>query len=323
MTTRPDEKNVARLLALSRDLDELRRAMIEFESRHAQVLSNIGAHRTSAKNLLHYLAMRKRDLRSLQTELATLGLSSIGRAEAHALSAVNAVRNVVRQLAKQEIHELHDEAPCDLASGASLLDAHTAALLGPEPTDRSVHIMVTMPSEAASDYTVVERLLANGMTCMRINCAHDEPREWLKMIEHLQHARAALNRQCTVLMDLGGPKLRTGDVEPGAAVRKLRPSRDAYGRVTAPARVWLTSRETPAPPPSPADGALRVDTDWLAAIDHGDEVTFYDTRRRHRRLAIVDRDRGGLWGELTRTAYVTNGTRLQRCTCQDEQAFLT
>ena len=86
--------------------------MIEFESRHAQVLSNIGAaHRTSAKNLLHYLAMRKRDLRSLQTDLAMLGLSSIGRAEAHALSAVNAVRNVVRQLAKQEIHELHDEAP--------------------------------------------------------------------------------------------------------------------------------------------------------------------------------------------------------------------
>jgi pyruvate kinase len=65
--------------------------MIAFESQHAQVLDNVAAaYNASARNLLHYLAMRKRDIRPLQTELATLGLSSLEGAEAHALSAVAA-----------------------------------------------------------------------------------------------------------------------------------------------------------------------------------------------------------------------------------------
>jgi pyruvate kinase len=324
MAAKPADQGVPRLFALAQDLDALQAAMVEFESQHAQVLGTVApVHAASARNLLHYLAMRKRDLRSLQTQLATLGLSSIGRAEAHALSAVNTVLEVVRRITKEPMHVLHEEPPCNLASGASLLEAHTAALLGAEPADRSVHIMVTVPSEAAHDYTVVERVLTNGMSCMRINCAHDGPPQWQKMIEHLRHACTVLNRQCIVLMDLGGPKLRTGEVEPGAAVQKLRPSRDAYGQVSAPARVWLTSREAPASPPSSADGVLHVDQDWLSVIGHGDQVTFEDTRGRHRKLTIVDRDRGGLWGELTRTAYLTNGTKLACRAAENREPRLT
>jgi pyruvate kinase len=30
-----------------------------------------------------------------------------------------------------------------------------------------------MPSEAATDHELVRDLLARGMNCMRINCAHD------------------------------------------------------------------------------------------------------------------------------------------------------
>jgi pyruvate kinase len=40
-------------------------------------------HRLSATNLAHYLGLRKRDIRSLQLELAALGLSSLGRSEGH------------------------------------------------------------------------------------------------------------------------------------------------------------------------------------------------------------------------------------------------
>src|SRR5688572_1236668 len=47
--------------------------------------------RSSACNLIHYLTLRRHDLRSLQVGLATLGLSSLGRAEAHVLAAVDAV----------------------------------------------------------------------------------------------------------------------------------------------------------------------------------------------------------------------------------------
>lgn len=287
--------------------------MTAFETRHAAALLAVAPrNRASARNLLHYLAMRQTDLRLLQVKLATAGLSSIGRAEAHALSTVDTVLNVVRGLAQSPAAPLADAAPCDLESGARLLDANTVALLGPVPAARSVRVMVTMPSEAASDYSIVRGLLDAGMDCMRINCAHDEPRAWARMIRHLRRACKAAGRSCAVMMDVAGPKLRTGEIEPGPAVVKLRPSRDAYGVVTAPAVVWLTAAQAPAPPPSSAAaGVLQVDLDWLSAIVPGDEIALKDARGRRRVLAVVDRARGGLWAELRRTAYLTNDTRFE------------
>jgi pyruvate kinase len=154
-------------------------------------------------------------------------------------------------------------------SGQKLLAEHTGALLGPAAPGRAVRIMVTMPSEAATEYTLVHDLLRQGMDCMRINCAHDDAATWLRMIEHLKRAEQALGRSCRIVMDLAGPKLRTGPLEPGPAVVRIRPRRDVHGRVTAPARVWLTSESTPYPPPSPADACFPVPATWLGQIVHG------------------------------------------------------
>ena len=66
---------------------------------------------------------------------------------------------------------------------------------------------------------------------------------WSAMIANLRRAERVLTRNCRVVMDLAGPKLRTGEIEPGPRVIKCRPKRDAYGRVMAPARVC---RITPA-----------------------------------------------------------------------------
>ncbi len=309
------------LPTLVHDLEALRNAMVAFEEEHKDLLCSLApTHRASARNLFHYLAMRRRDLRALQAKLATVGLSSLGRAESHALAAVDAVLQIVHRLSDIEGNLPRGAPACDLSSGAELLDAHTTALLGPEPQTRTVRVMVTMPSEAAADYTVVRNLIDAGMDCMRINCAHDEPAAWLRMIQHLRHACRSSGRECAVLMDLAGPKLRTGDVEPGPAVQKLRPARDAFGHVTTPAAVWLTASDAPTLPPSDAaDGVLQVPADWLAAIELQEKITFRDTRGRRRVLTILDRDRGGVWAELRRTAYVTNGTRLSRRTAQSEE----
>ena len=65
------------------DLGGLRESMLALEAAHADALRAVSPkYRLSARNLLHYLAMRRRDLRTLQAELAALGLSSLGRAEA-------------------------------------------------------------------------------------------------------------------------------------------------------------------------------------------------------------------------------------------------
>ena len=59
------------------------------------------------------------------------------------------------------------------------------------------------------------------MDCMRVNCAHDSEADWAGMFDHLRRAERATHRTCRVLMDLAGPKLRTGPLEPGPAVIKF------------------------------------------------------------------------------------------------------
>jgi pyruvate kinase len=149
------------------------------------------------------------------------------------------------------------------------------------------------------------------MDCMRINCAHDDATTWARMIEHLRRAERSLGRSCRVVMDIAGPKLRTGPLEPGPAVVKIRPRRDVYGKVTAPARVWLTSDTAPSPPPSLAAACLPVQATWLARLRIGTRVKLTDARDAKRALSIVDITDRGCWAEATKTAYIVPGTILR------------
>lgn len=298
--------------ALIEEVGGLRTALVELADKAVGSAEAIHPHyRDSARNLVHYLAMRQHDLRPLQARLAELGLSSLGRSEPHVLASVDAVLGVLHRLAGREAPAPAGPAPFGFEAGTQLLSGHTEALLGETPVGRNVRIMVTMPSEAAFDYQLVHDLLAGGMNCMRINCAHDEPGAWLRMIEHLRRAEQALKRRCKVLMDLAGPKLRTGPVTPGPQVKKVRPQRDAFGRVTAPARLWLHASEA-AEPPSEADASLPVAEDWLRHLAEGDRVVFEDAGGRTRSLEIVEIGPGYAWGLCANTAYLAPGTVLRR-----------
>ena len=50
----------------------------------------------SAKNLGHYLALRRHDLRQIQDQLAEAGVSSLGRCEAHVMHTLNQVINILQ-----------------------------------------------------------------------------------------------------------------------------------------------------------------------------------------------------------------------------------
>ena len=83
----------ATLGALIAELDALVDDAVELEARVAADLGRVHPeHRSSARNLVHYLALRRRDIRALQKKLAALGLSSLGRIESHVLGNVLAVR---------------------------------------------------------------------------------------------------------------------------------------------------------------------------------------------------------------------------------------
>lgn len=303
----------ANLGRLIKELTAIRAEMVADAARSASRLDQVHAnYRDSARNLVHYLALRRRDHRRLQLELATLGFSSLGRSESHVLANVEAVLEVLHRLTgcPRESSSL-EAAVIDLGTGARLLADHTLALLGSATPGRGVRIMVTMPGEAANDYTLVRDLLQRGMDCMRINCAHDDVVAWARMTELLSRAEQALGRSCRVVMDLAGPKLRTGPLEPGPAVVRIRPRRDVFGRISAPARVWLTPGNAPLASPSPADTCLPVPSNWLAGLRPGEQVKFTDARDSNRSFVVVDVTDGGCWVEATRTAYIVPGTVLR------------
>jgi pyruvate kinase len=265
----------------------------------------------SAENLLHYLALRSRDLRPLQDRLARLGLSSLGRMEAHVLATINAVLRNLYLLSGQQPSETDPPDSCGaFDAGAGRLELNTIALFGAHPEKRRVHIIVTMSAEVADDYLKVHQLLESGMNCMRINCAQDGPSTWSRMIEQLRNAERATGRSCRVLMDLGGPKLRLGAMESLPAIVKIKPVRTSSGRVLRPARIWLAPAKVPFSEMPAADVSLALDEDWLTSLKVGHRVRFRDARGSRRCWRIREAVADGYWAEAKKTAYLANGTVL-------------
>jgi pyruvate kinase len=298
---------------LLQQLNFLRSEMLTLEASGEVEAAHVHPdHRISATNLIHYLALRRHDIRQLQAQLAALGLSSLGRTESHVISAMDAVTKALNRLAgsNDDCAGIPKGAP-DIGEGAALLEKNTEALLGPAPAGRGVRIMVTMPPEAATDYDLVRDLVLHGMDCMRVNCAHDGPEAWSGMILHLRRAEKETGRPCKVAMDLAGPKLRTGPIEPGPAVLKYRPKRDDFGRVASPARIWLTPAAQPEHAPAKADASIPVPADWLARVKLGDRIRFIDARGASRSLAVSGLDGNSRWAESNRTAYIVPGIELE------------
>jgi len=289
--------------------------MLERETEGLSKATNIHpGYVRSARNLLQYLALRRHDNRRLQERLSSLGLSSLGRSESHVQATVEAVLEVLHRLSRRDQRDsCCREPPVRVTESKDLLRKHTEALLGPEPVQRRVRIMVTIPSEAAEDPALVRTLLEHGMDCARINCAHDDADVWGRMVAHLRSAERDLGKPCKILMDMAGPKLRTGEIEPGARVVKWKPHRDEFGRVTAPARVWLFPQDSHETAPAAADACLPVPRNWLTRLRVGDRIDFVDARGERRFLWVVGEVDGRRWAEAVRTAYVVPGTSLSIC----------
>jgi pyruvate kinase len=304
------------------ELSTMKAEMVNLEQHRKTLLQTLHpSFQKSGANLLHYLALRHQDIRPLQEKLACLGLSSLGRTEAHVLATMNALLAVLCDLERNK--------PCPPAedcisfnNGRHLLEQHTDALLGPRPLARDTRIMVTMPSEAATDYLLVRELVASGMDCMRINCAHDNESAWQQMIDNLHRAKRELGKKCRILMDLGGPKLRTGPVESGPAVLKWRPLRDQFGVVLEPARILFRPDDSAEEPDIIADAIVPVPGQWLQTLCLRDVVSFSDARSATRSIRIVGKSGDCFWGESISTAYLTPGTTLYRVTSAKKSASI-
>ncbi|HNV60353.1 MAG TPA: pyruvate kinase, partial [Rhodoferax sp.] len=297
-------------LSLIQQLQVLRQSMHDREAAmHAELSRVSEKYQESARNLIHYLALRVHDLRPVQEQLAWLGLSSLGRSESHVLANLDKVLGILHCLTGQDWVDKSAEEPAGSVSSRRLLERHSVDLLGTYPVGRPVRIMVTLPSTAATDYSVVRELVEAGMDIARINCAHDDADAWQAMAMNVRHAAKAVQRHVRILMDLGGPKIRTGEVMPRPAVLRMRPQRDEFGRPYKPYRLGMVTNGSVASM-SDVDGAIRVDKQWLAHLEVGSQIDFADARGAKRHLLVVHCDKDVAVAESVQTAYLTPETRL-------------
>ena len=302
-----ESENLAQIID---QLLQIRSEMLRMEASYKYLDKIHPSHRKSAQNLLHYLAFRMFDVRELQIQLSDWGLSSLGRAERKVQATLDTVLTAMHKLEGKDWNP-KELPPFCFRDGRRMLEENTAALLGDFPSGRRVRIMVTMPTEAAENYRLVYDLLENGMNCARINCVHDDPGVWQKIINNIRRAEDATGRHCKIHMDLGGPKLRTGALEPGPAVVKVRPQRNPKGEVLEPGRIWFYPEEKRGDLPADAKICLPVPGDWLAQCKTGDRIELTDARGASRRLSVETVGENGVWATAKKTVYFVPGARLR------------
>jgi len=303
MTTRT---NIA---AISNQLEQITDLAGELEVRFEDELARVHPDfHASAKNLIAYMALRAVDISDPQEQLSCLGLSSLGRAEKDVMASIGTVQKALCSISTGERFDF-DEERLSFERSRHRLDTHIQDILGTRTDGRNARIMVTLPTEAGEEYQLVRDLIDSGMDIARVNCAHDDETVWQRMIENINRAKEETGRSCRIMMDLAGPKLRTGSLKPGPGVLRIRPKRDSFGRVLAPRRVrfvpeemkWSSKKSTVVPVPH----------ECVDYAETGDVVRFRDSRGKKRRLIVVGKDDKGLQLDCHKTTYVSSGTKLR------------
>jgi pyruvate kinase len=173
-----------------------------------------------AANLASYLALRRRDLTAYQTRLASWGLSSLGRSEGRVMPNLDAVTCTLRAICGEDgaVPIVRPSSAETLRGYRALID-ETDQIFGLPVQQRTTRVMVTLPTQAATDGALARTLVRAGVDCVRINCAHDDPDIWAAMIGLLRAAECQAGRphRIRVSMDLGGPKVRTIRPDPKRA----------------------------------------------------------------------------------------------------------
>jgi pyruvate kinase len=274
-----------------------------------EILSVHLVYKKSAQNLIHYLAFRSFEIDLLQDRLREIGLPSLTHIEGHVMESLLSIKTIINHLlGEQKIEQ--STGVITSAKSKKILSKNSKLLFGYKSKKRRARIMVTLPDIAADDPKYARRLLRAGMNSARINCAHDDANAWGKMIEHLNAAKLGLNKGCKVMMDLGGPKLRTGPMIAGPKVIHIKPTRNDLGEVVNPARVWIAPPDIP-PPADLYDAVLPIDENLFLKIKRGSTISFMDSRNKRCKIIVDGKEGAGRWGLCRDSAYITTGTRME------------
>ncbi|MCP4974877.1 MAG: hypothetical protein GY931_01830 [Maribacter sp.] len=299
-----------RIRALNQQLDDILEKVNKMESQYAEELELVHPiYRKSAKNLIHYLAVRSFDIDDFEEELIQLGFPSLSDAEGHVMKGILNLKQLINCLLNEK-GNIPVYGVLSIEKGKKLLKKNTKLLFGYKSKKRFTRIMVTLPNTAAKDLGFIRKLLANGMNSARINCAHDTPEDWLKMIHNVRTASNKQRKKCKIAMDLSGPKLRTGRMIEGPKVVHIKPTRDDLGRVVSPSKIWIAAPDVPPPPLSDYQTHIPVDPKLFSKIKKGDTLRFTDSRGKNCKIKIKGKDGKAKIGKCSNSVYLETGTEM-------------
>lgn len=290
-----------KLAVLLEEIDELIRYILEWEEKYSTKIKQVHPeYLESARNLVHYCALRSKNLNSLQRRLGNFGLSRLSEAESHIMASLQTTRSILKSMLNEKCkfpkHQL------SFKKSRRLIRRNAKDLLGYRSKGRRTRIMVTLPEKAAEDFQLVHDLIRNGMNCARINCAHETPEDWQKMIEHVHRASEQLRKTCKISMDLSGPKIRTGLIAEDAKVVKIQYQSDAFGNDIKPIQVYFgegnESAEIPTIPISNFNPEL---------INEDDILHFTDSRLKQREIEVCHIFKKGFMGNLNKVTFFETG----------------
>ncbi|OQX81895.1 MAG: hypothetical protein B6D64_01450, partial [Bacteroidetes bacterium 4484_276] len=233
------------MTAINLQIEGIIKKIREIENNFADEIKNVHpVYRKSALNLVHYLGFRSFDIDRLQDQLRDLGLPGLSNVEAHVMKSLLTTSSILNHLLGKPVKEKR-KGIVSIKKSRKILTRNTKLLFGYKSKKRRTRIMVTLPGSAGDDYLLVNHLMNLGMNSARINCAHDGPATWAKMIENIRKSNDKLSKNCKVMMDLGGPKLRSGPMRPGPKIIHIKPEKDVTGKVVSPAKIWVAPPEYP------------------------------------------------------------------------------
>lgn len=295
-----------KLQEINTQIDEILTKVKEYEERYNKYIEKVHPNYTkSAKNLIHYLALRTFDNDILQNKLHEIGLPSSTSTESNILHNLITFKTIINSLLKIDI-DTDTELPFSKHESNRLLQKNAEALFGKINHGRYSRIMVTQPTLASEDEEFTKQMVKLGMDCARINCAHDDDEIWKKIIDNIKKE----NSECKIMMDLGGPKLRTGKMKPGPKVIHIKPKRNLLGQITAPAKVWMAPYGVLPQANSEFDAIIPVNKKWLNKTKKGSRIVFYDSRGKKCKIFIDAKEGIGRWASCFDSSFVKTGTLL-------------
>ncbi len=300
MTIIPSNERVARLRSSLQAL--VGTGEDEELSRKSAIDAVLPQHRQSAVNLAHYLGLRRQDVHQVQLELAAVGLSSLGRCEGH-------VRDTLRRLEawlagdRDTAMSAPSKDALDSDKAESILHQNTRDLFGPRPENRHVYIMVTAPDAAEVTPSWADSLLKAGTDVLRINGAHESPREWTAIASTFKRRAAALGKPGRVIVDLPGPKLRADISGTEPTVLHLPRNKDRRGRTLAPTTLQLVAQFQ-------SGSQVPIPREWLSRLQTGDALQLVDSGGRKRRLIVKKAGADSAEATCDRSLYLAAGLPL-------------